>query len=182
MPPGAALADESVAYCCPQVRKMIREIFGHPMAATDCTVYTCKYKGILAVFHPIGSEPDPTNLQMLACAREATQSEQGNISFWYTARVRIDHAVATLTDLDGNIDSDHVKFGHYHDPATLPEVVLGTPPKRKQPPLGLANRGAPLRFGAGRGRDKQTATSKSINGRRVRQVPVGSSSRAPEGK
>ena len=88
-----------------QVRKMIREIFGHPMAATDCTVYTCRHQGVLAVFHPIGSEPDVTHLGMCDTAREATQKEQGSISFWYTARVRIDHKVAGLTALDGNIDS-----------------------------------------------------------------------------
>ena len=80
------------------------------MAATDATIYICPKQGVLAVFHPIGTDCDPTNLQMHATAREATQKEQSAMSFWYSARVRIDHAVAGLTDIDGNLDTDHVKY------------------------------------------------------------------------
>merc|ERR1712216_158210 len=86
------------------VRKMIKEIFGHPMAPTDCSVYLSEKSsangkdvdtGIVAVFHECGSDVDVSTLNLGPRVREATQQEQSSIAFWYTARVRIDNAVAT---------------------------------------------------------------------------------------
>jgi len=111
------------------VRKMIREIFGHPMAPTDCTVYLAtgrqsESRPILAVFHPCGSDVDILSLGMGPHVREATQEEQSSISFWYTARVRIDHRVAAYTEmLAGNTDSEHVKFGTFATVAEAPPGV-----------------------------------------------------------
>merc|ERR1711907_230215 len=108
------------------VRKMIKEIFGHPMAPADCTVYLDEADSstdILAVFHPCGSDVNLDSLGLGPNVREATQEEQSSISFWYTARVRIDHRVAEHTGLLGNADSEHVQFGLF---ATLPETPTPT--------------------------------------------------------
>merc|ERR1711907_537852 len=108
------------------VRKMIKEIFGHPMAPADCTVYLDEADSstdILAVFHPCGSDVNVDSLGLGPNVREATQEEQSSISFWYTARVRIDHRVAEHTGLLGNADSEHVQFGLF---ATLPETPTPT--------------------------------------------------------
>jgi len=131
------------------VRKMIREIFGHPMAPTDCTVYIDRGK-VLAVFHPIHSTVDVPRLQLGSTFREATQEEQSNIGFWYTARVRIDHEVAAYTELNSALDSEHVKFGTYSLPpddvpvkqvssskAPQPAKPKNPPFKPKDPPLRL---------------------------------------------
>merc|ERR1711907_467367 len=129
------------------VRKMIKEIFGHPMALADCTVYLDEADSstdILAVFHPCGSDVNLDSLGLGPNVREASQEEQSSISFWYTARVRIDHRVAAYcTELTGNEDSEHVKFGTY---AFVPEVAssvqLAAGTKSPQP----SERRAPIRL------------------------------------